>query len=52
MRRYYVNKDEAENLVNLINKQQHRNKEFFNIAVKSYLGKKYDPENTVVVVVG
>ena len=36
MRRYYVNKDEAENLVNLINKQQHRNKEFFNIAVTAH----------------
>ncbi len=52
MRRYYVNKAEAENLIDRINQQQHKQNRFINISVKPYHGKKYDPTNTVVIVVG
>lgn len=31
---------------------QRKANNFCNVAVKPYKGKKYDPENTVVVVVG
>lgn len=52
MRRYYVNKSEADQVVNRINRQQHKDNWFVNIAIKPYHGKKHDPQNTVVVVVG
>lgn len=52
MRRYYVAKSEADQLIGRINQQQSKTGIFANIAIKPYRGKKYDPQNTVVVVVG
>lgn len=52
MRRYYVDKSKADQLVKRINQQQSKSGVFINIAIKPYHGKKYDPQNTVVVIVG
>lgn len=52
MRRYYVAKSDIDRIVNQINRYQNKKGIFVNIAVKPYRGKKYDPPNTVVVVVG
>lgn len=52
MRRYYADESEVDRLVNRINHQQSQKGIFVNIAVKPYRGKKYDPQRTVVVVVG
>ena len=52
MRRYYVAKSEADRLISRINQQQSKTGIFVNVAIKPYRGKKYDPQNTVVVAVG
>ena len=52
MRHYYVTKLEAKQLVDRLNRQQSKSGIFANISIKPYRGKKYDPQNTVVVVVG
>ncbi len=52
MCRYYVAKSEANQIVDRLNRQQSKSGIFVNISIKSYRGKKYDPQNTVVVVVG
>lgn len=52
MKRYYVEKSSVQNLIERITAAQQKANNFCNVAVKPYKGKKYDPENTVVVVVG
>lgn len=52
MRRYYVAKSDVDRIVNQITRQQNKKGIFVNVAVKPYCGKKYDPQNTLVVVVG
>lgn len=52
MKRHYINKADTEKVIDQITVAQRKANNFCNVAVKSYKGKKYDPENTVVVVVG
>ena len=52
MKRYYIEKSETENFLKAITAAQQKANNFCNVVVKPYKGKKYDPENTVVVVVG
>lgn len=52
MKRYYINKADTEKVIDQITAAQRKANNFCNVAVKPYKGKKYDPENTVVVVVG
>lgn len=52
LRRYYVAKSEVYQVISQINRQQNKRGIFVDVAVKPYRGKKYDPENTVVIVVG
>lgn len=52
LRRYYVAKSDVDRIVNQITRQQNKKGIFVNVTVKPYCGKKYDPQNTVVVVVG
>ena len=52
MRRYYVAKSDTDRIVNQINRQQSKTSIFVNITVTPYHGNKYDPQNTVVVMVG
>lgn len=52
MKRYYVDKSTADQFVNRISQQQSKSGVFVNIAIKPYHGKKHDPQNTVVIVVG
>lgn len=52
MLRYYVAKSDVDQIVNQLNRHQNKTGIFVNITVKPYRGKKYDPQNTVVVVVG
>lgn len=52
MRRYYMAKSDTDRIMNQINRQQSKTGIFVNIAVKPYHGKEYDPQNTVVVMVG
>ena len=52
LRRYYVTKSEVYQVISQINRHQNKRGIFVNVAVKTYRGKKYDPENTVVIVVG
>lgn len=51
-RYYYVRVTEAHAKIMQITRQQIKTNCFVNISVKSYRGKKYDPLQTVVVVVG
>lgn len=51
-RRLYVSKDEVDKVIDQIGRQQHRANCFVNIEVKPYKGKKYDLDQTVVVVIG
>ena len=52
MRRYYVAISDVDWVVRQLNRQQNKKGIFVNIAVRAYHGKKYDPQNTVVIVVG
>lgn len=52
MKRYYISKADTEKVIDQITTAQRKANIFCNVAVKPYKGKKYDPENTVVVVVG
>lgn len=52
MKRYYINKADTEKVIRQITAAQQKANRFCNVNVKPYKGKKYDPENTVVVVVG
>lgn len=52
MRRYYATKSEANQIVDRLNRQQSKSGIFVNISIKPYHGKKYDPQNTVVIAVG
>lgn len=49
---YYVKKFEVDNFISRLSQWQSAKKCFENISVKPYYGKKYDPENTVCIVVG
>jgi len=49
---YYVLKSETSQIVDQINQKQSKSGIFVNISIKPYRGKKYDPQNTVVIVVG
>ena len=50
--RYYVKATEAHAKIMQITQQQVKANHFVNVAVKPYKGKKYDPIQTVVIVVG
>lgn len=53
MRRYYyVAIEDVDRVIFQLNRQQNKKGIFVNIAVKPYHGKEYDPQNTVVIVVG
>lgn len=52
MTRIYVDKSDVDKTVANINHQQSQAGVFINIAVKPYMGKKYDPARTAVIVVG
>ena len=52
MRRYYVATADVDRVINQLNRQQNKKGIFVNIAIKPYHGKKYDPQNTVVIAVG
>lgn len=52
MKRYYVEKSSVQNVIERITAAQQKANIFCNVAVKPYKGKKHDPVNTVVVVVG
>jgi hypothetical protein len=52
MKRYYINKWDTEKVIDQITAMQRKANNFCNVAVKPYRGKKHDPANTVVVVVG
>ena len=52
MKRYYIDKSKMDNFLKEITAAQHKANIFSNVSVKPYRGKKYDPRNTVVVVVG
>lgn len=52
MKRYYINKADTEKVIDQITAAQRKANNFCNVTVKPYKGKKYDPANTVVVVVG
>ena len=52
MKRYYVENSSVQNVIERITAAQQKANIFSNVAVKPYKGKKHDPVNTVVVVVG
>lgn len=52
MKRYYTKKSDVKSLLKKITEAQQKANNFCNVSVKPYRGKKYDPRNTVVVVVG
>ena len=52
MKRYYIEKSKMDNFLKEITAAQQKTNIFANVSVKPYRGKKYDPRNTVVVVVG
>lgn len=52
MKRYYINKADTEKVIDQITAMQQKANNFCNVVVKPYRGKKHDPANTVVVVVG
>lgn len=52
MKRYYINKADTEKVIDQITAAQRKANIFYNVAVKPYKGKKHDPANTVVAVVG
>lgn len=52
MKRYYINKADTEKVIERITAAQRKTNIFCNVAVKPYRGKKHNPANTVVVVVG
>lgn len=52
MKRYYINKVDTEKVIKQITAAQRKANNYYNVAIKPYKGKKYDPENTVVVVIG
>ena len=52
MKRYYVEKSSVQNLIERITAAQQKANISCNVTVKPYKGKKHDPANTVVVVVG
>ena len=51
MKRYYIEKSKMDNFLKEITAAQHKANIFSNVSVKPYRGKKYDPQNTVIVVV-
>ena len=52
MKRYYIKKSDVESFLKEVTAAQQKANIFSNVSVKPYRGKKYDPQNTVVVVVG
>ena len=52
MKRYYIKKSDVESFLKEVTAAQQKANIFCNVSVKPYRGKKYDPEDTVVVVVG
>lgn len=52
MKRIYINKKDVRNVLAEITREQAARKTFVNVQVKEYCGKKYDPAETVVVVIG
>ena len=52
MKHYYIEKSKMDNFLKEITAAQQKANIFSNVSVKPYRGKKYDPQNTVVVVVG
>ena len=52
MKRYYIEKSKMDNFLKEITAAQQKANIFSNVCVKPYRGKKYDPQNTVVIVVG
>ena len=52
MKRYYIEKSKIDNFLKEITAAQQKANNFCNVSVKPYRGKKHDPEDTVVVVVG
>ena len=52
MKRYYIEKSKMDNFLKEITEAQQKANIFSNVSVKPYRGKKYDPRNTVVIVVG
>ena len=52
MRRIYVEKNSVPAALAAITREQAARGVFVNVAVKPYKGKKYDPANTAVIVIG
>ena len=52
MRRIYINRSDVPEVLAEINRRQIARREFVNVQVKPYRGKKYDPESTAVIVIG
>lgn len=51
-RRLYVRKDEIDDVVSQITQQQIKANRFVNVEIRPYKGKKYDPDQTAVVIIG
>ena len=51
MKRIYVDKSKVNETIAAINKEQAKRSLYINVTVKPYHGKKYDPQNTVVIII-
>lgn len=51
-KRLYINKEDLNDTLTAITAAQVKANTFLNVAVKEYHGKKYDPQNTLVIVIG
>lgn len=52
MRRLYIEKSSLKEVLDSITAAQKKANNFCNVAVKPYKGKKFDPQTTVVIVIG
>lgn len=52
MKRLYIDRAQLDRVLNEITKAQAKVNCFTNVEVKPYTGKKYDPRNTCMVVIG
>lgn len=50
MKRIYVNKSQAAEIIARENRKQNNINRFINIAVKRYRGKKYGPDYVVICI--
>lgn len=52
MTRYYIDKAQTQEVLQAISEAQREANCYVNVQVKPYRGKKYNPDTTVVIVVG